>query len=33
MDRYSHLLPDQFDDLAERLDLLHVDAAETSRDP
>jgi integrase len=25
MDRYGHLLPDQFDDLASRLDLVHAD--------
>jgi integrase len=25
MDRYGHLLPDQFDDLAARLDLVHAD--------
>ena len=29
MDRYGHLLPDQFDDLASRLDLVHTDAAPT----
>jgi integrase len=28
MDRYGHLLPDQFDDLASRLDLVHADVAE-----
>jgi integrase len=27
MDRYGHLLPDQFDDLASRLDLVHADVA------
>jgi integrase len=27
MDRYGHLLPDQFDDLASRLDLVHTDVA------
>jgi integrase len=26
MDRYGHLLPDQFDDLASRLDVVHTDA-------
>ncbi len=25
MDRYGHLLPDQYDDLASRLDLVHAD--------
>jgi integrase len=29
MDRYSHLLPDQFDDLASKLDRVHTDATET----
>jgi hypothetical protein len=27
MDRYGHLLPDQYDDLASRLDLVYTDAA------
>ncbi len=27
MDRYGHLLPDQFDDLASRLDMVHADVA------
>ena len=26
MDRYGHLLPDQFDDLADRLDGVHAAA-------
>jgi integrase len=29
MDRYSHLLPDQFDDLASKLDLVHTGAIES----
>jgi integrase len=35
MDRYGHLLPDQFDDLAARLDLAHSDltSAAPARDP
>ena len=27
MDRYGHLLPDQFDDLASRLDVVHADVS------
>ena len=33
MDRYSHLLPDQFDDLASKLDLVHTGAATVSAEP
>jgi integrase len=29
MDRYGHLLPDQFDDLVSQLDLVHTDVAVT----
>jgi integrase len=29
MDRYGHLLPDQFDDLASRLDMVHADVTTT----
>jgi integrase len=29
MDRYGHLLPDQFDDLASRLDQVHASARDT----
>ena len=33
MDRYGHLLPDQYDDLASRLDLVHSDASSTNLGP
>jgi integrase len=33
MDRYGHLLPDQFDDLASRLDLVHTDATSAAHSP
>jgi integrase len=33
MDRYGHLLPDQFDDLASRLDLVHTGATGTEPGP
>jgi integrase len=32
MDRYGHLLPDQFDDLASQLDLVHADASSPGSD-
>ena len=31
MDRYGHLLPDQFDDIASRLDVVHADASGTTQ--
>jgi integrase len=30
MDRYGHLLPDQFDDLAARLDVVHADVTSSA---
>jgi integrase len=33
MDRYGHLLPDQFDDLASRLDRVHSDVARDVQEP